>query len=95
VTCKNDPADRGIAVLFVSVSLPVPILTLLAPAGLLPYYMTRAAFSHHYRNARGIRSDILIVAGTLIFVLAIFGAAIRALASQQAADAKGVINLAP
>jgi hypothetical protein len=77
--------------LFVNVSLPVPIITLLnqsravkpsgVVSGLFPYYMTPAAFAYLWgfraisEDSRGILLDIGVVAGALLFSLAIFGAA--------------------
>jgi hypothetical protein len=77
--------------LFVNVSLPVPIITLINQSravqpsgvikGLFPYYMTPAAFAYLWgfraisEASRGILLDISIVAGALVFGAAIFGAA--------------------
>ncbi len=77
--------------LFVNVSLAAPIITLInqahavAPSssikGLFPYYMTPAAFAYLWgfrgisEASRGIFLDLGIVAGALVFGMAIFGAA--------------------
>lgn len=76
--------------LFVNVSLPVPIITLINQSravqpsnfvkGLFPYYMTPAAFAYLWgfraisEGSRGILLDIGVVAGALVFSVAIFGA---------------------
>jgi hypothetical protein len=77
--------------LFVNVSLPVPIVTLLNQVravepsstvkGLFPYYMTPAAFAYLWgfraisETPRGMLFDIGVIAGALLFGLALFGAA--------------------
>jgi hypothetical protein len=77
--------------LFVNVSLPVPIITLfgqlrgVVPSstvrGLFPYYMTPAAFAYLWgfraisETPRGMLFDIGIIAGALLFGVALFGAA--------------------
>ncbi|HEX4231401.1 MAG TPA: hypothetical protein VHZ07_22210 [Bryobacteraceae bacterium] len=81
----------GCWLLFVNVSLPVPLLTLLrqsqavmpttGASGLFPFYMTPAAFAYLWgfraisEAPQGIFLDIGIVAGALIFGIAVFGAA--------------------
>ncbi|HWF46474.1 MAG TPA: hypothetical protein VG168_05670 [Bryobacteraceae bacterium] len=75
---------------FVNVSLPVPLLTLLrqseavmptaAAAGIFPFYMTPAAFAYLWgfraisEAPRGIGLDVAIVAGALLWGVALFGA---------------------
>jgi hypothetical protein len=80
--------------LFANISVPVTALTLLdqvqavapriGPSGLFPYYMTPAAFSYLWGfraisdTPRGIFLDVAIVAGALLFVLAMAGTARQA-----------------
>jgi hypothetical protein len=77
--------------LFVNVSLPVPIITLFRQSkavmpmagstGVFPFYMTPAAFAYLWgfraisEAPRGIGLDMGIVAGALLLGLAVFGAA--------------------
>jgi hypothetical protein len=78
------------SLLFVNISLPVIALTLFGqvqavapgrtPADLFPYYMTPAAFAYLWgfraisEASTGIFLDVAIIAGALLFLLAIVGA---------------------